>query len=160
MFIPLILYCLLLLLYWFAEGCTEGYTWADTIRRKENKLIRRGDKTTGVGKIDYHGWRFFEILGTHGAKLIIALTLLVGANLYGWYWVYIGGIKFIITGVGSMLLGMFIYERALMYVCANTYFKENGWPFYIFGKIIKRYIWQDLLIALLGLGLIVWGVVL
>ena len=31
---------LFIILYWFTEGVTEGYTWAKPKRRKENKLIR------------------------------------------------------------------------------------------------------------------------
>ena len=62
-----LLFCLSIILYWFSEGVTEGYTWAKPKRRKENKLIRPNHGTNGI--IDYHGWRIFENLGIWGTVL-------------------------------------------------------------------------------------------
>ena len=52
--------------YWFSEGCTEGYTFANSDRRKENKLISE-HKGKGEGVLDYHAWRLGENIGTVGA---------------------------------------------------------------------------------------------
>ena len=34
-----ILFCLLIILYWFSEGVTEGWTWSTKARKSKNKLI-------------------------------------------------------------------------------------------------------------------------
>jgi len=34
-----ILFCLLIILYWFSEGVTEGWTWSTKKRKETNKLI-------------------------------------------------------------------------------------------------------------------------
>jgi len=142
-FNPMIVFIFLILLYWFAEGATEGYTWADSEQRMENVIIKGG--SDGAGVLDYHGWRFMEILGTHGAILIAVLFSIV----YSYIWV----------GVGSMLVGMFLYERVLNYVINGTIYKEPGWIFYIAGIEIPRYFWQDILLLLAGIGLIVFGLI-
>ena len=33
-----ILFCLLIILYWFSEGVTEGWTWSTKKRKETNKL--------------------------------------------------------------------------------------------------------------------------
>ena len=33
-----ILFCLLIILYWFSEGVTEGWTWSTKARKSKNKL--------------------------------------------------------------------------------------------------------------------------
>ena len=62
-----ILLPLLIILYWFSEGVTEGYTWAKAKRRKENKLIHPNNGKNGI--MDYHGWRIFENLGIWGTVI-------------------------------------------------------------------------------------------
>ena len=57
-----ILLFMFLCLYHFAEGCTEGYTWAKPTRRKKNRLIQ-GRMGEGAAYIDYHGWRYGENIG-------------------------------------------------------------------------------------------------
>ena len=138
--IKLITFILLIFMYWFAEGATEGYTWADSEPRLENVIIKGGSE--GAGILDYHSWRFLEVLGTHGAILI--------AILFG-----LSRSSFIYTGIGSMLVGMFTYERVLNYVNSGSIFKPPGWIFYIGGIEIPRYFWQDLI--LLGVGLVLIG---
>ena len=32
-------FVLFMLVYWFSEGCTEGYTWATKAKRTKNSLI-------------------------------------------------------------------------------------------------------------------------
>ena len=34
-----ILFCLLIIIYWFSEGVTEGWTWSTKKRKETNKLI-------------------------------------------------------------------------------------------------------------------------
>ena len=141
--VKLIPFILLIWLYWFAEGATEGYTWASTDQRMENIIIKGASEGNGV--LDYHGWRFLEILGTHGAILIVIL--------FG-----LGKLEYIYSGLGSMLAGMFTYERVLNYVNNGTAFKPPGWIFYIAGIEIPRYFWQDLGLLVIGLGLIGLGI--
>ncbi|MCJ7801820.1 MAG: hypothetical protein MUP82_05630 [Candidatus Marinimicrobia bacterium] len=140
----LILFTLLILLYWFAEGATEGYTWADPDHRMENVIIKGGAQGNGI--LDYHSWRFLEVLGIYGATLIAILSI---RNIRRFIW----------SGIGSMLVGMFIYERVLNYVNDGTIYKESGWRFYIGGIEIPRYFWQDITLLVIGLSLIVVGII-
>ena len=140
-----VLFILLIWLYWFAEGATEGYTWADKNQRMENAIIKGG--TNGNGILDYHSWRFFEVLGIYGATLLGILAIRKDPT-------------FIWTGIGSILSGMFIYERVLNYVDTGTIFKEPGWLFYIGGLKIPRYSWQDITLFIFGIGFIVTGIIL
>lgn len=140
-----IVFILLILLYWFAEGATEGYTWADKTQRMENVIIKGSTKGNGI--LDYHSWRFFEVLGIYGATLLGIFSVRRDPTL-------------IWTGIGSILSGMFIYERVLNYVDTGTIFKEPGWIFYIGGIEIPRYPWQDILLLLIGIGLILTGFLL
>ena len=94
----------------------------------ENVIIKGG--SAGNGILDYHAWRFFEVLGIYGATLLGIFSIRRDPT-------------FIWTGVGAILMGMFIYERVLNYVDTGTVFKEPGWIFYIGGIEIPRYPWQD-----------------
>ena len=49
-----ILFCLLIVLYWFSEGVTEGWTWSTKKRKETNKLIHPNNKSNGI--FDYHMW--------------------------------------------------------------------------------------------------------
>ena len=137
-----LLFILLIWLYWFAEGATEGYTWADKTQRMENMIIKGG--TVGIGILDYHSWRFFEVLGIYGATLLGIFSVRRDPT-------------FIWTGVGAILSGMFIYERVLNYVDTGTIFKEPGWIFYIGGLKFPRYPWQDITLLIVGISLIAVG---
>ena len=48
------LFCLTIILYWTAEGVTEGFTWAKPKRRRENKLICHQFNKNEKGIFDYH----------------------------------------------------------------------------------------------------------
>ncbi len=115
-----ICFLLFMLLYWFSEGCTEGYTWATAKQRKTNKLIfghiKKG-KPTGKGILDYHSWRLGENIGTVGCILgAYSLGIYMETNFY----------DLIKIWIGSWMMGYFIYERALNYICFNDAFKIKG----------------------------------
>jgi hypothetical protein len=140
--IKTILFILLIQLYWFAEGATEGYTWADREQRMENVIVK--GRADGNGILDYHGWRFMEVLGIYGATLLGILSIRKDPT-YIW------------LGIGSIMAGTFVYERVLNYVVDGTIFKEPGWQFYIAGLKIPRYSWQDITLLIVGIGFIVAG---
>lgn len=100
----LIIYILLILIYWFAEGATEGYTWADSERRMENVIIKGGSDGNGI--LDYHSWRFLEIFGIHGAILF---------GIFG-----LNRLAYIYTGIGSMLSGMYQLNSWWIYNLLQT----------------------------------------
>ena len=79
----------------------------------------------------YHLWRLVEVVA-----VILAIVL------YKDFWVLIG----------QSLVGMFIYERVLMKIADNKWFKDEGTLFDI-GWEIPRYRWQDCLILLAGIGI-------
>ena len=39
-----LLFCLSIVLYWFSEGVTEGWTWSTKARKNKNKLIHPNNK--------------------------------------------------------------------------------------------------------------------
>ena len=65
-----IIFILSIILYQFAEGCTEGYTWANKTRRKENWLICGNFGGGDKGILDYHAWRICESIGIMGIDII------------------------------------------------------------------------------------------
>jgi len=113
-----IIFCLLIILYWFAEGVTEGWTWSTKARQNKNKLIHPNNKHNGV--MDYHGWRILENVGIWGA-VITAFFLTVSIK------------QFLLLGVGSWLIGTFCYEAALNYVNKGTIYKPVGYKWHILG---------------------------
>ena len=113
-----ILFCLLIILYWFAEGVTEGWTWSTKARQNKNKLIHPNNKSNGL--MDYHGWRLLENLGIWGT-VIIAFFLDIPLK------------DFLLLGVGSWFIGTFCYEAALNYVNKGTIYKPVGYKWHILG---------------------------
>ena len=93
-----ILLFMFLCLYHFAEGCTEGYTWAKPTRRKKNRLIQ-GRMGEGAALIDYHGWRYGENIGIFFSVIIgfyiPTCTDLILTLLGGWL---VGSFGFVSTG--------------------------------------------------------------
>ena len=106
-----ILFPLFIIMYWFSEGVTEGYTWAKPKRRNENKLIHPNNKSNGI--MDYHGWRIFENLGIWGT-VITAFFLDVPVK------------SFLLIGVGAWLIGSFLYESALNHIYYGKIWKQIG----------------------------------
>jgi|TARA_R110000803_G_scaffold152135_1_gene217224 hypothetical protein len=113
-----ILFCLLIILYWFAEGVTEGWTWSTKARQNKNKLIHPNNKSNGI--MDYHGWRILENVGIWGA-VILAFFLSITIK------------QFLLLGVGSWFIGTFCYEAALNYVNKGTIYKPVGYKWHILG---------------------------
>ena len=123
---------LFLLFSFIAEGVTEGYVWADSERRIENPVIKGGAE--GKGFLDYHGYRAFETF-----FLFFASACLLGLG-----------------GLGTSMIGLFVYERLLNFVDKGIWFKPDGYEYYIAGFTIKRYAYQDWLILVIGVGLIAY----
>ena len=134
-----LLFCLSIILYWFSEGVTEGYTWAKPKRRKENKLIRPNHGTNGI--IDYHGWRIFENLGIWGTVLC---SFFLNISLK----------SFLLLGVGAWLIGTFLYEAALNHIYYGKIWKPVDYKWHIFGRDIPWFGGKKSLV-LVGLGLLI-----
>jgi hypothetical protein len=129
--------------YWFSEGCTEGYTFAKSDRRMENKLIC-AHKGKGNGVLDYHAWRLGENIGTVGA---VASAYMISSE----------PASFAMVLAGSWLTGTWIYERSLNYVFSNELFPKKD-PYYLMGLVIPRnQIVEGLLTAGLGIALLIGG---
>ena len=113
-------FLLFMVVYWLSEGCTEGYTWANAKRRKSNKLIfgsvNKKGKPSGQGILDYHSWRLGENIGTVGCILAGFTLGVIDVNFY----------SFVLICLGSWMVGYFVYERALNYVCFDDAFKVKG----------------------------------
>ena len=118
---------IILLLYFIAEGATEGWFWASTQRRLDNHIIRGRDK--GNGRFDYHFWRFLETI-----FIYVCSILLLG------FW----------NGTGMFLIGLFVYERVVCRVVNDNWFKEEGWKYYIAGYTFSRYRRQDWTALIVG----------
>ena len=141
-----LLFTIAMVIYWLSEGCTEGYTWANKTKRKNNKLIfgaiHKG-KRDGVGYLDYHAWRLGENIGMVGS--------IFSAFLFSNIW------SLLLTFGGSWMLGYFIYERALNYVVSGDPFVKKG-PWKMMGIELQRSNTFDYAVAVLGIGLIIWGI--
>jgi len=141
-----LLFTITMVTYWLSEGCTEGYTWAKSKRRKENKLIfgaiHKG-KRDGVGYLDYHAWRLGENIGMVGS--------IFSAFLFTSFW------SLSLTFLGSWMLGYFVYERALNYVVTDDPFVIKG-PWKMMGIEIPRSNVFDWAVAGIGLGLIILSI--
>jgi len=141
-----LLFTITMVTYWLSEGCTEGYTWAKSKRRKENKLIfgaiHKG-KRDGVGYLDYHAWRLGENIGMVGS--------IFSAFLFSSFW------SLSLTFLGSWMIGYFVYERALNYVVTDDPFVIKG-PWKMMGIEIPRSNAFDWAVAGIGLGLIVLSI--
>ena len=140
-----LLFTITMVIYWLSEGCTEGYTWASKKERKENKLIFgsiTNGKRSGVGYLDYHAWRLGENIGMVGS--------IFSAFLFSNIW------SLLLTFGGSWMLGYFIYERALNYVVSGDPFVKKG-PWKMMGIELPRSNTFDYAVAVLGIGLIIWG---
>lgn len=124
-----------IILYLFAEGLIEGYTWAGSYQRKTNLLIS-GKLNREAGFLDYHMWQMIKTL----AIMMLALA----SSAFSSY---------IVLGVsilGSWWIGFFIFERALNYVNYNRLFpQKSNWN--ILWWEIPRRPWQDFMILLIGI---------
>ena len=139
-----ILFCLLIILYWFTEGVTEGYTWAKPKRRNENKLIHPNNKHNGI--MDYHGWRIFENVGIWGT---VITTFFLDVPLK----------SLLLLGIGAWFIGTFCYEAALNSVDKGTIYKPVDYKWHILGYDIpwwggkKIYILPAVGLIIISLGI-------
>jgi len=126
------------IIYWISEGCTEGYTWANSQRRLDNKLIcnRLGN---GKGIMDYHAWRYGEDIGILGAILCAIF--------------FDSFLSLLLMSIGTAWIGTFIYERVLNYIVYNKLFPQKP-DFHILGLVIKDYLWHDFFLLIIGLILV------
>jgi len=111
----IILFIFLVVLYWLAEGITEGYSWASVSERRSNILIHSNGGTNGL--LDYHAWRLLENIGIWGT---VVLAMFLGTSAF---W----------PGIGAWLLGVCFYDLSLNYVASGNLFKEAGWKWHILG---------------------------
>lgn len=140
------LFILAIILYWFAEGVTEGYTWANSKHKNENKLIHPNNKSNGI--MDYHGWRLLENIGIWGS-IAIAYFLTIPFKVAA------------LLGVGAWLIGTFCYECALNHVNIGTCWKSKSYKWHILGYDIPWITGKSTLVLLgLGILLIAYGVTL
>ena len=133
-----------MVVYWFSEGCTEGYTWASKTRRSKNALIfgsvNKKGKPSGQGILDYPAWRLGENIGTVGC-ILAAFTLgSVGVSFY----------SLVLIWLGSWMVGYFVYERALNYICKGSAFTTKG-PWKMMHISIERSSKFDVAVCIAGL---------
>ena len=142
-----ILFCLAIILYWFAEGVTEGYTWAKPKRRKENKLICLHMGKGHAGMFDYHAWRILENIGIWGTVILSFFLDICWSD-------------FFILGIGSWFIGTFCYEAALNYVNKNTIWKPIDFKWHILGYDIPWWGGKRLLaLPTIGATLILYAII-
>ena len=139
-----LLFTIAMVIYWLSEGCTEGYTWANKTKRKNNKLIfgaiHKG-KRDGVGYLDYHAWRLGENIGNVGCMLAAyTLGMWCQTNFY----------DLVLIWLGSWMVGYFVYERALNYVCLGSMFASKG-PWKMMHISIERSNKFDIAVCVVGL---------
>ena len=117
-----ILIPLFIILYWFSEGVTEGYTWGNAKRRKENKLIHPNNSTNGI--MDYHAWRILENIGVWGTVITAYfMTPCCGVPVK----------SFFLLGIGAWLIGTFCYEAALNHIYYGVIWKPVDYKWHILG---------------------------
>ncbi|MBC8428455.1 hypothetical protein H8D04_01085 [bacterium] len=139
-----LLFCLMIIVYWFSEGVTEGYTWAKPKRRNENKLIHPNKKSNGI--MDYHGWRIFENVGIWGTVLIAFFLETTIQN-------------FFLLGIGSWLIGSSLYEFALNHICYDKIWKPANYRWHILGYDIPWFGGKKVLVLpIVGLLVLVYGI--
>lgn len=122
---------LFLFLLIVVHGIREGFTWADSLERRENIFIcnRIGN---GKAKIDYHGWRSIEYVCI-GVICVYRLKILPIISVF--------------------MMGQFLYNGILHYICGEGFFYDRTEDFPWLGMTIKKeYLtWKtDLLLLIIG----------
>jgi|TARA_Y100000034_G_C6696573_1_gene306970 hypothetical protein len=115
-----LLFPLSIMLYWFAEGVSEGFTWAGN-RRNTNKLI--GGTKRSDALLDYHAWRILENIGIWGA---VVLAFLLETSF----------MRMFLLGAGGWFIGTCLYEMALNYVFSGSIYKKSNFKWHILGMNI------------------------
>ena len=141
-----ILFPIFIILYWFSEGVSEGFTWSTKTRKKKNKLICLHMGKGDAGIFDYHAWRIFENLGIWGT-VIVAFLLEISFK------------KFFLLGLGSWLIGTCLYEFALNYVNKNTIWKPIDFKWHILGYDIPWWGGKRVLaLPVAGIIVLIYGI--
>jgi len=122
---------LFLFLLILVHGVREGFTWADSTERLTNVFItnRIGN---GIAKIDYHGWRSIEYV----CIIVICVCKLK-----------------LIPVIGIFMMGQFLYNGILHYICGEGFFYDRTEDFPWLGLTIdKKYLtWKtDILQFIVG----------
>ncbi len=113
-----ILFPLFIIMYWLAEGVSEGFTWSSDDRKRNNKLITSRQRDTSL--MDYHAWRIFENVGIWGTVVTA-------------YFLDIPIKSFFALGIGAWFIGAFCYECSLNYVNKGTMYKPVNYKWHILG---------------------------
>ena len=113
-----IMFPLFIIMYWLAEGVSEGWTWSTKLRKRTNKLIHPNNHSNGI--MDYHGWRILENLGIWGT-VVTAFFLDISVQ------------SFFLLGIGAWFIGAFCYECSLNYVNKGTMYKPVNYKWHILG---------------------------
>ena len=125
------------------EGMTEGFTWMNPIRRLINKWIyseyAKAHGKDVKGRFGYHSWRYTE----DGGWVFSVMLCLPDWN-------------YRIVFAGFLLIGIFVYERAMGIARYGEWFPEKS-PHRI-GKwiTIPHPIWLDFVLLIGGILLSVW----
>ena len=91
--------------------------------------------------MDYHGWRIFENVGIWGT-IISAFFMDITLK------------SFLLLGVGSWLIGAFLYEAALNHIYYGKIWKPVDYKWHIFGNDIPWFGGKKSLI-LVGMGMLI-----
>tara|TARA_S200000501_G_C20503873_1_gene603855 strand:- start:34 stop:495 length:462 start_codon:yes stop_codon:yes gene_type:complete len=146
-----VLFPIFIILYWFSEGVSEGWTWANKTRQKKNKLICLHMGKGHAGMFDYHAWRIFENLGIWG-------TVIIGFLMGGYD---VSFKKFFFLGLGAWLIGTCLYEFALNYVNKNTIWKPIDFKWHILGYDIPWWGGKRVLaLPVAGLLVLIYGILI
>ena len=138
-----IVFIIFILIYCFAEGATEGFTWASQARRLNNKIISHQFQQ-GKAILDYHSFRNLELIGIVGA-IISALFLSLSLK------------KFIILILGSFAFGMsLIYERVLQYTAKGFLFEPYPPQYKILWFSIQSSNTIEIIVGIIGFLLIIF----
>jgi len=135
--------------YWFGEGCTEGYTWADPMRRHMNLIIKPGkhDSTQdSKGWWCYHTWRVTgENVGMYGGMIMFGVLVKLGVPIW----------SILLYYAGATFAGIFFYERVFNYIAYNDLWPQKvNWDFLNGTVSIPRRPWHDILFLAIGIVLI------
>ena len=146
-----ILFPIFIILYWFSEGVSEGFTWSTKTRKKKNKLICLHMGKGDAGMFDYHAWRIFENLGIWG-------TVIIGFLMGGYD---VSFKKFFFLGLGAWLIGTCLYEFALNYVNKNTIYKPVDYKWHILGYDIPWWGGKRIFILpAVGFVILLYGIII
>lgn len=138
-----IIFIIFILIYCFAEGATEGFTWASEQERLNNKIISHNFHQ-GEGLLDYHSFRNLELLGICGA---IITALFLGLSLK----------RFILLLIGSFAFGLsLVYERVLQYVAKGYLFEPHPPQYNILWFSFQSSNILEIIVGLIGILLIIF----